>query len=154
MPDISAMIPVAKLFGPEVIELAKEAESFLAGQRWCKTITGRYLAWALAPKVGVFYFQLEPVRNGDDKELWVIVGDLPPAYIVCDNAQTWQQALDAYAVEMMEWVKAVREGRSVDNVIPVNVPPNLEYADMLETRCNLIWEMFVDVPPESLPTDT
>lgn len=85
--------------------------------------------------------------------MWVIVGDLPPAYIVCDNAHTWQEALDAYAVEMMEWVKAVKEGRSIEDVIPVNVPPTVEYADMLESRCNLIWELFVDVDPATLPTD-
>src|SRR5947208_545161 len=117
MPDTSLMIPVAELADPGVIEMAEEAEQFLAGQRWCKRITGRWLAWALVDKAAVFFFHLEPIRKEIDDQLWVIVGDVPPAYLVCDNAHTWQEALDAYATEMMEWVKAVREGRSVADVI-------------------------------------
>lgn len=49
MPDPSAMIPVAKLRSAAVVELARRAETFLAGHPWCKAISQRYLAWALAP---------------------------------------------------------------------------------------------------------
>jgi hypothetical protein len=153
LPDTGQMIPVADLTGPGVIELAKRAERFLLGHQWCKAITERWLAWALADTAAVFFFRLDPVRDGVDTELWVIVGDLPPGYIVCDNAHNWQQALDAYAVEMMEWVKAVREGRGIEHVIPVNVPATTKYADMLESRCNSIWKLFVDVDPKTLPPD-
>jgi hypothetical protein len=147
------MIPVTHLRGSAVIELARRAHRFLSTFPWCAVITESYLAWALAPQTGVFFFRLVPARPDMDKELWVIVGDLPPAYIVCDNAQTWQEALDAYGVEMMRCVEAVRAGRSVQDLIPVNAPPTAQYADMLETRIKLIWELFVDVPPETLPTD-
>jgi len=151
--DTSEMIPVADLKSPGVIEMANRAERFLAGHRWCKRIVAGWLAWALVDKAAVFFFRLEPVRDGIDTELWVIVGDLPPAYLVCDNAHTWQKALDAYAVEMMDWVQAVRDGRGVEAVIPVNAPSTEEYADMLQRRCNLIWKLFVDVDPSTLPTD-
>lgn len=154
MPDVSKMISVADLKGRKVIRLAREARKFLAGFSWCKTIDEQYLAWAIAPIVSVFFFRITPSRLEVDTELWVVVGDLPPAYLICDNAHTWQQALDAYGVEMMEWVKAVHAGKSVEKIIPVNVPPTQQYADMLESRIKTIWEKFVDVPPETLPTDT
>src|SRR4051812_27877382 len=117
------MIPVTDLHSSAVVELAGRAERFLTAHRWCKAIAERYLAWALAPQVGVFFFRIVPTREGVDHELSVIVGDVPPAYIVCDNAETWQEALDAYGVEMMSWVEAVREGRNVTDLIPVNVEP-------------------------------
>jgi hypothetical protein len=153
MLDTSTLIPLTKLQSAEVVELSRRAELFLTKQKWCKAITDSYLGWALSPYIGVFYFQFDPITAQVDKELWVIVGDLPPAYIVCDQAKNWQQALDAYGVEMMNWVQAVREGNDISKVIPVNVEPTLEYADMLESRIHAIWEGFVDVPPETLPSD-
>jgi hypothetical protein len=153
LPDVAAMIPIADLRTPAVIELAERSERFLVDHGWCREIEERYLAWAIAPQTGVFFFRIIPAFEDVDRELWVIVGDLPPAYIVCDNAETWQEALDAYAFEMMKWVEAVRKGQSVADIIPVNVEPTAEHATMLETRINLIAELFVNVPPETLPTD-
>src|SRR5262245_17713277 len=123
MPDTSTMVPFSEIGDEDEVALSQKAEAFLASQKWCKTITQRFLAWNLADKIGVFYFRLEPIREGIDNELWVIVGDLPPAYLVCDNAKDCLEALDAYGVEMMKWVKAVREGQSTSEVIPVNAPP-------------------------------
>jgi hypothetical protein len=147
------MYPLSKIRNDEVRNMALRAQRFLASHRWCAEITEGYLAWALADKCGVFFFRLIPSRPEVDRELWVIVGDIPPAYIVCDNARTWQEALDAYGVEMMKWVDAVREGQSVEGLIPVNAPATAEYAEMLCTRIEMIREMFVDVPPETMPTD-
>jgi hypothetical protein len=64
----------------------------------------------------------------------VIVGDLPPAYIVVEDNPTAADALDAYCSEMESWVEAVRNGESVNELIPVNVPPSREYAEQLSGR--------------------
>jgi hypothetical protein len=46
---------------------------------------------------------------------------------------------------MSEWVDAVKNGRPVDELIPVNVPPTMEYADMLENRLNYLdTEILID----------
>ncbi len=153
MPDRGEMRPIAKLRGRAVKKLTREAKQFLGQFQWCRTITRGYLAWAIAPCVGVFLFELVPSSEGVDNELWVIVGDLPPAYLVCDNASTWQDALDGYCEEMTAWVEAVRNGRSTEHVIPVNAPATQEYAKMLERRIEFIRERFTSVPPETLPTD-
>jgi hypothetical protein len=39
---------------------------------------------------------------------------------------------------MHEWVEAVRTGRPVENVIPVNVPPTVEWATELKTRLEFL----------------
>ncbi len=41
---------------------------------------------------------------------------------------------------MGKWVTAVRNGGDVTELIPVNVPPRLEYAEMLASRLNFIKE--------------
>jgi hypothetical protein len=67
-----------------------------------------------------------------------VVGDLPSAYLVTDNAPNPACALDAYICEMGRWVTAVKEGKSVVGLIPVNVAPSVEYAKRLEWRLNFL----------------
>ncbi len=70
--------------------------------------------------------------------LWVVVGDLPPAYLVCDGNPSWREALEGYVFEMERWVAAVRSGDPFENVIPVHAARTLEHADMLAERLRLI----------------
>src|SRR5689334_387913 len=89
MLDTSQMIPVGRISDPGVAEFGREAQDFLSGKPWCKKVGEGYLAWAIAGVVGVFLFRLIPTRDDVDETLWVVVGDLPPAYLVCDNAADW-----------------------------------------------------------------
>jgi len=52
----------------------------------------------------------------------------------CDDNPTAADALDAYCLEMELWVEAVKGGKSVENLIPVNVAPTLENAEQLGGR--------------------
>ena len=70
--------------------------------------------------------------------LWVVVGDLPPAYLVCDGNPTWLEALEGYVFEMERWVAAVRNGGSFEDVIPVRAARTLEHADKLAGRLRFI----------------
>jgi hypothetical protein len=74
---------------------------------------------------------------------WVIVGDLPPAYLVLDNAPSWKEALEGYTEEMQRWVDAVRAGHNLDGIIPVNVAPIPEHADSLDLRLRFIREKII-----------
>ena len=67
-----------------------------------------------------------------------MVGDLPAAYLVCDDAPTWREALRSYADEMGKWVAAVRARTSLMDVIQVGVEPTLENADKVESRLRVI----------------
>jgi len=85
--------------------------------------------------------------------VWVVVGDLPPAYLAHEVDDSWQDALRGYVEEMSVWVEAARSGSSLDDVIPVNVPPTPEYADMLASRLDFIRTRFVEVDPDSVASD-
>lgn len=101
----------------------------------------------------MFYVQVTPRRSWIDDRLWIVIGDLPPAYLVCDNINDWQEALATYVEEMKKWVDAVLEGRSTEHIIPVNVAPTVEYANMLGSRLQLLKELFIGIPKEEMPTD-
>ena len=154
MPDARKMLPIARIKDREVRNFAKRAQAFLLSHSWCKKVDKGYLAWAIAGVIGIFLFRLQPTRRDVLRRLWVVVGDLPPAYLVCDNAETWQQALATYTHEMSRWVKAVRSKSSVKDLIPVNAPATPEYAKMLDHRLRFIRKRFLSVSSSELPTDT
>jgi hypothetical protein len=104
------LIPSASIRNPEVKALAEDARKFLANQSWCRSVDAVYLGWAIAGVVGVFLARHTPVRPGIDSALWIVVGDLPPAYLVHNGNPTWLEALQAYVAEMERWVSAVRSG--------------------------------------------
>lgn len=78
-----------------------------------------------------------------DSWVWVIVGDVPPAYITCEDAKNPYEALDAYMGAMEEWVRAAQTGESVADLIPVNVPATPANAAMLDRRPKLIDEQIL-----------
>ena len=88
--------------------------------------------------LGVFLVRIVPDRPGIDDTLWVVVGDLPPAYLVYTGNPTWHDALESYVLEMERWVAAVRSGASLDDVIPVRTEPTEEHAEMLAGRLRFV----------------
>lgn len=85
-------------------------------------------------------FELESLRGDVDHWVWVLVGDIPPAYITCEDAKTPYEAIDGYVGAMEEWVQAARDGASVAELIPVNVPATPANAALLDSRLKFIDE--------------
>ena len=125
----------------EVKELAKEAHSYLLSFPWCLSINKGWLVYSCGYVIGLFCFEIVPdVAKGTDDHVWVIVGDLPPAYIGILSAPSAHSALDLYIKLMEEWASKVNNGEDISDCYPVNVPATKEYADMLTTRMNLLKE--------------
>lgn len=138
--DLATVVPIAEMKGENEEEtlglkrLFEEAHGFLSAFDWCRSIEDSYFGFGYAGIVAVFLFRISPVRSDVDDWLWVVVGDLPPAYLVTEGNLTPDLALDGYIDEMTRWVRAAKEERSVEDLIPVNVLPTLESADALERR--------------------
>jgi hypothetical protein len=148
-PDTSEMTRVGDLVDVEHLTLARKATDFLTAFRWCGAVKESFLAFDIGYPLGVFLFRIEPRLIGVDDTLWVVVGDCPPAFLVCDDASDWLGALRCYVVEMQRWVDGVRSGKSVDGVIPVNISPTLEHANMLASRLGFIQDHCIDGKPFS-----
>lgn len=128
-----------------IAKLAQEAEAFLSSHKWCHEIISGYFDRGWSGIVGVFYFNIEPGESNADNSVWVIVGDLPPAYIVVDECPNGAAAIDGYVGEMRRWVDAVKNSKPVNNLIPVlrrgsfvSVESTTEFAEMLESRLDVI----------------
>src|SRR5436189_3373849 len=78
----------------EVIEQAEEAKRYLNSFSWCKRIISGSLAQSFGYILCIFFFEIEPTKNGGaDDKLWIIVGDLPSAYLDTIEYKTPHDAL-------------------------------------------------------------
>lgn len=147
--DTSKLVPVAEIAGEdeeemrELRQLARCASDFLSAFKWCKAIRESYEGYGVAGIVGVYLFRIEPAHPGVDEWLWVVVGDLPSAYLVTDGAPTPAAALQIYVEEMSEWVAAVESGRTVEGLIPVKAPATVENAAMLKSRLTFLTQRVI-----------
>ena len=127
-------------------EMVGRACSYLSSFEWCAAIKDcRVGNVAIGGIVAVVLFEIEPAGDGVDSTLWVVVGDLPPAYLVIDDAPNAACALEGYVLEMRRWVNAVRAGEPVDDLIPVEtsggsepLEPTPEVADHLSGRLDYL----------------
>jgi hypothetical protein len=128
-------------------EMAGEAREFLMSFKWCKNICRSWFGWGVGGICAVFFFEIEPSSRKIDKWLWVIIGDLPPAYLVIDESPTPLAALANYVDLMQEWIYSVKHKLPVDDCIPVNAPATREYADLLQRRLDFIRKEFLGAKP-------
>lgn len=126
--------------GIEMAEYLREAREYLLYYNWCKSIQDEYVGMFVNGILGIFLFRIIPARAGVDEWIWVIVGDLPSAYLTCDQCPNPATALDGYIGAMSEWVDAAAHGKSVAELIPVDVPATPENAELLHKRLKFLDE--------------
>ena len=145
-----SMIPIQEItssdleYVKEVVELADRAEEYLSSMRWCKEIIKGWLDVECGYIMGVFYFEIVPAKPDVPDSVWVIVGDLPSAYLAVEFCSNGKEAMKGYVAEMQEWVDRVMDGRPLDDdVITVNVPPEKKWAKELQWRLDFIKRDFL-----------
>ena len=76
--------------------------------------------------------------------MWIVVGDIPPAYIPLEDCRTSREVFDTYIDGMKRWVQLAREGREAapeDGVPQVNVPTTREWAESLDGRLSSLTKL-------------
>ncbi len=142
--DVTQLKPVSATLGDSeedsalLLKMATEAKQFIQSFEWCCGVNHEYFGLGVGGVVAAFLYNITPSRPDVDSWLWVIVGDVPPAYIVTRDANTPVLAIEAYISEMREWTAAVKAGNPVDDLIPVNVPATAEWGYELERRLGFI----------------
>jgi hypothetical protein len=114
--------------------MAQSARDYISSFAWCPEIKQVHLASGVGGLVAVFLFEFNTHIKGTDDKLWVIVGDLPSAYMVVEPNEAPQDALEKYCELMEDWIQAVRNSAKLDDVFPVAAEPSLENAELLEKR--------------------
>jgi hypothetical protein len=126
-------------------EMLQEAEKYMMRFSWCRAVKSTYFGIGVGKIFAVFLFEIDHAEAPEEDLLWVVVGDIPPTYLVTlDGSESPLEALETYVELMSEWVQAVRQGKSVKELIPVNVSPTLDYAEQLAGRLEFIKEKFLN----------
>lgn len=118
--------------------LSVKAKNYLLRHQWCKSILSGWLAVYWEGVLGVFLFEIEPSGSGVDEYVWIVVGDIPPAYVDVESGENSREVLEGYVAIMRDWADTVLKGESVEDCYPVEVPATKEYADMLQNRLDLL----------------
>jgi hypothetical protein len=145
-PDMTSVTLISDLehpLGSSLDEALSEAREFITFYDWVSFVKAEFLGAGIEGVLYVFLFEIIPTRLNVDSWVWVIVGDLPRAYITCEDAKNPYEAIDAYIGAMEEWVEAAQSGRSVASLIPVSLPATLDNAAMLERRLKFIDEQIL-----------
>ena len=146
--EFGRLVPVKEMRGEDDVETAElrrmyaEARAYLSSHQWCEEVGEALFGYGVGAVVAVFLFR---ARLGTRKKewLWVVVGDLPTAYLVSDQAPTAEAALRIYTDLMEDWVHAVRNGSGLEAVFPVEAPADEEHADLLDSRIGFLREKII-----------
>ncbi|MGA3102543.1 MAG: hypothetical protein ABSD61_11835 [Terracidiphilus sp.] len=148
---VSGVIPVSEMVGEDdeetvrLRELEESARGFLLQFEWCEAIREFYFGDGVGDVFGVFLARIEPAKPDIDEYLWIVVGNLPSAYLVIDDSPTPKDALEAYIEEMRKWVVLAKRGEHSPDVIPVNVPATPEWAEQLEGRLDALEKEIIPI---------
>jgi hypothetical protein len=126
-----------------------EATAFLESLSWCTEVRAAYFGVGVGGVIAVFL--VEVVVKGVELEwLWVVAGDLPPAYVAADRAPTPCAALSAYCELLERWVEAVRQGTLGAAIFPLPLEPTTELATELSSRLATLRRIVLPAlcPPE------
>ena len=144
--DFNKVVPINMMFGEseeetkQLCEYLDEAKEYINYYSWHHGINNSYYGIGVGGIFAIFLFEIIPNREDIDNYVWVIVGDIPPAYITCEDAPNPACALDIYIGAMSESVQASIAGESVESLIPVNVPATPENGEMLKSRLEFLGE--------------
>jgi hypothetical protein len=125
-----------------ILDLFSESKKYLESFNWCKKIIKGWYDFGFFEKLGVFLFNIESNGQDVDDFIWVIVGDLPTAYID-SSVKTGLGALRIYCDLMEEWAVNVSKGKSVDECFPVPVEQTRKNAELLMKRINFLKENYL-----------
>jgi len=125
----------------------QNAVDFLESHEWCDEVSGGYFGGGVGGIIAVFLLRLTSSEEEVPDYLWVLTGDIPPAYLVTDIISTPHEALITYIELRREWCEAVLEGRSIDDIMPVNVPPKKKWARELESRMGFLEREVLSLMP-------
>lgn len=122
----------------ELGALTEQAWRFVNCYRWTPPVADLIMAFAVAPILGLYLMRFEPGGKPEDRERWVVVGDLPSMHFETDDTPEPSLALRLYCAIAQDWADNVLAGRDLSDSYPIPVEPSREHAEMLLSRVAFI----------------
>lgn len=114
------------------------AQAYVDSCRWAMPIEDLMLAFGVGPILGLYLLRFALGGKPEDRERWVVVGDLPSMNFETDDTPTPALALQLYCAIAQDWADNVLEGRDLSDSYPIEVAPTPEHAEMLLGRVDFI----------------
>jgi hypothetical protein len=118
-------------------EMTSRATRYIESFSWCDAVLDTYFGGGVGGIFAVFFFRIQPSRAEVDPWIWVMVGDVPSAYLPLTNCESPAEAFRMYLDGMSRWVELARDGKTgtaEEGVPPVNVPATPEWAEKLNLK--------------------
>ena len=129
---------------PRLLGMADQALNYIRSFKWAPPVKRLYLAFAVGDVMALFLAEFEhAIKGGPDEALWIVVGDMPPAYFIVDESPNADKALDAYCGLMEEWAESVLAGGDLSQCYPIAAAPTTEHAKMLLSRMKQVRAKFI-----------
>jgi hypothetical protein len=134
VPDV---VPVELMAGEDDTDtsllqlMLEDARKYVLAFPWCESIVRSYFAGGVGEIFAVFLFNIFPARSDVGQWMWVVVGDIPSAYLPLEDCKSRREVFETYIDGMERWIELARERRGgtvEDGVPPVNVPATPEWA--------------------------
>jgi hypothetical protein len=140
VPPVPSAVPIEFLRGEDDQDtnllrgMGEEAVLYVQSFDWCVELHEQYFGDGIGGVVALFLFRIT-IRDLETPEwVWIIVGDLPPAYLGFHGFPSPRAALLLYIEGVEEWLAASPEERVSGDLIPIEVPPKAELIEMLRDR--------------------
>lgn len=117
--------------------LADEARRYISSFSWCKEVLQSYFGGGVGGIFGVFFFHIRPSRSDVEPWIWIIVGDIPSAYLPITDCKSPAEVFRTYIRGMSNWVELARKGKTgtpEQGVPPVDVPATPEWAETINQK--------------------
>jgi hypothetical protein len=129
--------------------MADEAARYVRSFKWCIDLHEQYFGDGYGGIVAVFLLRATIRKFENPKWIWVVVGDMPSAYMELELAPTPRAALLRYIEGVEEWLAASEDERASGDLIPIEVPLGAEFIEKLQVRMETIRSLVLPVMRES-----
>jgi hypothetical protein len=137
------LVPTGRISGDDetdtalLREMAEDAKRYITSFSWCEAVHDSYFGGGFGGIFAIFFFHIRPGRSDVDPWIWVIVGDIPAAYLPLSDSESPAEAFRTYMHGMSKWVELARKGITgtyEQGVPPVNVPATPEWAEKVNQK--------------------
>jgi hypothetical protein len=92
-------------------QMSREAEIYLRSFSWCGDVRSSFFGGGVGGVFAVFLFNIRPTQPELGEWIWIVVGDIPSAYLPIQDARSPAEVFRTYVLGMSRWIEYARRGK-------------------------------------------
>jgi hypothetical protein len=121
-------------------KMSSDARQYICRFSWCEAVLESYFGGGVGGIFAVFFFHIR--SRHVDPWMWIIVGDIPPAYLPLSDCASPREVFTTYVHGVSRWVEFARTNQPgiscPPDVPPVDLPPTPEWADKITQKLHVL----------------